>query len=54
LRAALREHGDNVSEAARALGVSRMTIYRLMVRFGLRGYGDEARRNLDSSAAPAT
>jgi DNA-binding NtrC family response regulator len=36
LRAALAQHGGNVTNAARALGVSRMTIYRLTERFGLR------------------
>jgi two-component system response regulator FlrC len=30
LRAALREHGGNVSDAARALGISRQKIYRLI------------------------
>lgn len=30
LRAALREHGGNVSDAARALGVSRQKVYRLI------------------------
>ncbi len=35
LRAALATNGGNVSHAARTLGVSRMTIYRLMQRFDL-------------------
>ncbi len=30
LRAALREHGGNVSDAAKALGISRQKIYRLI------------------------
>lgn len=36
LREALRRYGWNVSEAARQLGVSRMTLYRRMERLGLR------------------
>ncbi|HUH06007.1 MAG TPA: sigma 54-interacting transcriptional regulator [Kofleriaceae bacterium] len=32
----LREHGDNVSAAARAAGVDRVTFYRLMWKLGLR------------------
>ena len=36
LRATLTQHGGNVTNAARALGVSRMTIYRLTERFGIR------------------
>lgn len=36
MRALLRESGGNMSEAARRLGVSRMTLYRRMARLGLR------------------
>ena len=36
LREALRQSGWNVSEAARRLGVSRMTLYRRMERHGMR------------------
>jgi DNA-binding NtrC family response regulator len=36
LRAVLSAHDDNVSSAARALNISRMTIYRLQRRFGIR------------------
>ncbi|HKT18222.1 MAG TPA: sigma-54 dependent transcriptional regulator [Stellaceae bacterium] len=35
LRAALAAHGGNVSRTARALKISRMTLYRYMRRFGL-------------------
>jgi transcriptional regulator with GAF, ATPase, and Fis domain len=35
LRATLDRHGHNVTGAARALGVSRMTIYRSMRRYGI-------------------
>jgi transcriptional regulator of acetoin/glycerol metabolism len=35
LRAALAANGGNVSRTARALQVSRMTLYRYMHRFGL-------------------
>jgi DNA-binding NtrC family response regulator len=35
LRTALSEHGGNVTSVARALEVSRMTVYRLMQRFGI-------------------
>lgn len=35
LRAALREADGNVSAAARALGVARSTVYRMMRRYGL-------------------
>lgn len=33
--AALRQAGENVSAAAKALGVSRMTLYRLMEKYGI-------------------
>ena len=36
LREALRQSGWNISDAARRLGVSRMTLYRRMARLGLR------------------
>jgi two-component system, NtrC family, response regulator GlrR len=36
LTALLAEHGDNVSAAARALGVSRVHLHRLLARAGLR------------------
>ncbi|HUN48455.1 MAG TPA: helix-turn-helix domain-containing protein, partial [Stellaceae bacterium] len=35
LRAALAANGGHVSNAARSLGISRTTIYRLMNRFGI-------------------
>jgi DNA-binding NtrC family response regulator len=34
--AALARHGDNVSQAAKALGVSRVALHRKMKDFGLR------------------
>jgi len=33
---ALQEHGGNISQTARALGISRPTLYQLMERHGLR------------------
>ena len=36
IRAALRNSGHNVTEAARQLGVSRVTLYRLMDKFGIK------------------
>jgi transcriptional regulator of acetoin/glycerol metabolism len=36
LRAALEQHGGNVAAAARALGLHRNQMYRLMARFGLK------------------
>ena len=35
IRATLRSHANNVSRAARALGISRVTLYRLMEKFGI-------------------
>ncbi len=35
LRAALTFSGGNVSEAARTLGVSRVTMYKWMKRYGI-------------------
>jgi len=35
LRAALTLSGGNVSEAARTLGVSRVTMYKWMKRYGI-------------------
>jgi transcriptional regulator of acetoin/glycerol metabolism len=35
IRAALAEHGGNVVQAARALGVSRSALYRRIERYGL-------------------
>lgn len=32
---ALEEHKGNISKAARALGISRPTLYELMARYGL-------------------
>jgi len=40
LRARLREHGGNVSAAARAMGISRQLTHRLLARAGLKG-GDD-------------
>ena len=37
LRELLRRHGDNVSAAARAAGVDRVHLHRLLARAGLRG-----------------
>jgi transcriptional regulator of acetoin/glycerol metabolism len=37
LRALLLEFRGNISQAARIAGVSRMTLYRLMDKHGLRG-----------------
>ena len=34
--ASLRQAGNNVSVAARSLGISRLTLYRLMEKYGLR------------------
>ena len=39
IRQALRDHGDNVSAAARALGISRTTVYKKMKHLGDRGRG---------------
>ena len=36
LRAALAAHGGNVTDTAQALSISRMTVYRLARRFGIR------------------
>jgi DNA-binding NtrC family response regulator len=35
LKNALREYGGNISKTARALGISRPTLYDLMARCGL-------------------
>ena len=35
IRKALARHGSNVSQAARALGLSRSALYRRMEKFGL-------------------
>ena len=35
IRAALAEHGGNVQQAARALGLSRSALYRRIERYGL-------------------
>jgi two-component system response regulator HydG len=40
---ALRDSGDNVSQAARKLGVSRVSLYRIMDRCGIRLQGERNR-----------
>jgi transcriptional regulator of acetoin/glycerol metabolism len=33
----LREHGGNISQAAKTAGVDRKTLHRLLTKFGVRG-----------------
>ncbi|RKP45973.1 sigma-54 dependent transcriptional regulator [Trinickia fusca] len=42
IETALLRHGDRINEAAAELGVSRSTLYRLMVRYGLRDANGES------------
>lgn len=42
IEATLRWCGNNVSETARQLGVSRITLYRLLRKFGLAHYDDQS------------
>src|SRR5262245_29358476 len=42
VQAVLREHGGNKVHAARALGISRRALYRLLEKYGIRGHEDSA------------
>ena len=54
IRAALRRCQHNVSEAARELGISRATLYRLLERYGLSGpYKDKAAAQKPQVRPPA-
>ena len=54
VRAALREHAGNTSHAAKALGIPRTSLLRLIERHDLSAEtsGKEGRPRLDPSAAP--